>query len=362
MNLRQRQQQAFDLSNDNIIVGSEALCPISVAQLVETSAASSYVIETFTSGLTAEVFHLRIQGRDYTLKKRRPVAKVNNPDGQYSFLNEVQRRRDFTKLKNDPENGGKYRNIVPTIYANYREGIILSPWIEGHPINHLTPELVKALFATLFACEQAGLFEWDLCSGNMLVDKANHLWLFDFGYMYPFDAKSGFNSNGLSDPIFHFSERFDTRFLFGWFLSKHTPEHEQIAVYRMVKEQALETLEEKRCWLNLSDALPEVVLHTEQLIQGYSKALTDESCLRKQFTLDAFRSHVLDIEDDLEGQSCTPVTLLRVDTVLAMLNDHFAWLEKNGGLFYGNTGKSKEDLLSDYQEKRVLAKQYLIVE
>ena len=29
--------------------------------------------------------------------------------------------------------------------------------------------------------------EWDLCSGNLLVDRQEQLWLFDFGYMYPFD-------------------------------------------------------------------------------------------------------------------------------------------------------------------------------
>ncbi len=54
--------------------------------------------------------------------------------------------------------------------------------------------------------------EWDLCSGNLLVDRQEQLWLFDFGYMYPFDPLREFNSNGLADPLFHFVERFETRF------------------------------------------------------------------------------------------------------------------------------------------------------
>ncbi len=36
--------------------------------------------------------------------------------------------------------------------------------------------------------------EWDLCSGNLLVDRQEQLWLFDFGYMYPFDPLREFTA------------------------------------------------------------------------------------------------------------------------------------------------------------------------
>ncbi len=87
-----------------------------------------------------------------------------------------------------------------------------SPRIDGEPIHQLTPPLIAQLFTTLEACEEQGLMEWDLCSGNLLVDRQEQLWLFDFGYMYPFDPLREFNSNGLADPLFHFVERFETRF------------------------------------------------------------------------------------------------------------------------------------------------------
>ena len=45
-------------------------------------------------GLTARVYRVQLAGRDWALKvARRPV--VQNPDGQTSFLNELQRRRDL---------------------------------------------------------------------------------------------------------------------------------------------------------------------------------------------------------------------------------------------------------------------------
>ncbi|GAM63552.1 hypothetical protein JCM19232_2532 [Vibrio ishigakensis] len=111
MNERQLQQQKFDLSGESLVVGNIDECPLSPEQLALTTAESDYVIESFDSGLTAEVFHIRVEGRDYILKKRRPQAKVQNPDGQYSFLNEVQRRADFKAVEHNPD----FRHIVKTI-------------------------------------------------------------------------------------------------------------------------------------------------------------------------------------------------------------------------------------------------------
>ncbi len=65
--------------------------------------------------------------------------------------------------------------------------------------------------------------EWDLCPGNLLMDNG-HLWLFDFGYMYPFQPLQSYNSNGLQDPLFHACERFETRFFFGRLLEENQPE------------------------------------------------------------------------------------------------------------------------------------------
>ncbi len=69
MNQRQLQQQAFDLSGQNLIVGNVDQCPLPPEILAFTTADSEYVVETFESGLTAQVFHIRVGGRDYTLKK-----------------------------------------------------------------------------------------------------------------------------------------------------------------------------------------------------------------------------------------------------------------------------------------------------
>ncbi|MDF7757821.1 phosphotransferase, partial [Klebsiella pneumoniae] len=92
--------------------------------------------------LTGEVYRLRIAGKEYNLKKRRAVAGVANLNGQLSFLNEVQRRQALQQLKDDPVTAPRFTHIVPTLYADYRLGILLSPWIDGEPIHQLTPPLI----------------------------------------------------------------------------------------------------------------------------------------------------------------------------------------------------------------------------
>ncbi|MBD0785952.1 phosphotransferase [Vibrio sp. Y2-5] len=358
MNLRQQQQKVFDESGENLVVGSEQHCPVEPSILADITEDSPLVVSVIRSGLTAEVFHLRIDGKDYNLKKRRQVAKVANLDGQYSFLNEVQRRNDLQKLKQQSDTAPRLTHIVPTIYANYRLGIILSPWIEGEHISEVTPDLIQQLFTTLLACEEHGLMEWDLCSGNLLVDQHQQLWLFDFGYMYSFNPKTDFNSNGIADPLFHMVERFETRLFFGWLLKKDHSLTEQLELYRTLKQIAVEVYQQKIEWLKAQHAEVMVINHFESLIETWRRALACDDELRHLFQLESFRSHVLDIEDDIDGQSCTELTLQRISLVLDVLRSDFDYLKERGGLFYANKGKSQQALIEQYEQKRELAQKY----
>ncbi|SHE48536.1 phosphotransferase [Vibrio gazogenes] len=355
---RHETQQQFEESGANLFVGNIEQCPISPQQLALTTRDSPYVVQTFNSGLTAEVYRIRFNGKDYTLKKKRSVARVQNPDGRFSFLNEVQRRSDFQKLKDDPQTSEAFRCIVETIYADYRLGIILSDWIEGDSVKQLTPLLLSQLFSTLNACEKVGLFEWDLSSGNLLVDRHQKLWLFDFGYMYRFDPLTEFNSNGIDTPLFQFCERFETRFLSGWLLEQDYSHRQSLALFRHVKQAAVDILEDKILWLQRNRADHAILYYTEQLRAQYLTALESEEALEDLFTLEMFRSNVLDIEDDLDGKSCTPTTIKRVDTVLEMVEKFYTLLKEQGALFFHNEGKSKAQLIESYQNKLSLVKQY----
>nr|WP_321461360.1 AarF/UbiB family protein [uncultured Vibrio sp.] len=358
MDKRQKQQLQFEKSGENLIVGNIDNCPISPEHLALTTETSPYVIEAFQSGLTAEVFRVRFGSKDYTLKKKRPEAKVQNLNGQLSFLNEVQRRSDLQKRKDSPHTSVDFECIVPTVYADYRLGIILSEWIEGNPISDVSSSLLYQLFSTLSACEKIGLFEWDLCSGNLLVDDDHKLWLFDFGYMYPFDPLTELNSDGLNAPIFQFCERFETRFLSGWLVKQNCSHQESLSLFKNVKHEALSVLLEQCKWLRLNNASSAILNHKEAQVIKYQTALQSEKALEDLFIVEMFRSHILDIEDDLDGKSCTSTTLKRVNTVLEMIYNHYDFLSEQGALFYHNEGKTKQQLISDYREKLALVNEY----
>ncbi len=360
MNQRQERQKQFDESGKNLVVGCAEDSPIAPETLAMTTNESDYVIETFQSGLTAEVYHIRVDGRDYTLKKKRQVAKVSNLDGQYSFLNEVQCRATLQSKKNDPQQSHRFTNVVSTVYADYRLGIILSEWIPGGPITELTATLVEQLFTTLINIEQAGLFEWDLSSGNLLVDDNGKLWLFDFGYMYPFSPLREFNNNGLSDPMFHFCERFETRFLSGWFIQQSYSEQQCLSLFQIVKQAACAVLNQKCQWLMNEGAPTELIDQVEQLISTYQDAVSSESKLKQLYHREMFRSHVLDIDDDLSGKSCTETTLKRIEIVQTQIAQDFERLKQGGALFHANANQTKQTLIESYQHKLMLARSYQV--
>lgn len=360
---RQQSQLAFEASGANLVVGDASACPLPPSELAALPLDAPCVVEHFGGGLTARVLHLCLDGRHFTLKQKRAKALVHNVDGQTSFLNEVQRRADFTRLKADPSWAGRFEHIVPTLFADYRQGIILSPWIAGEPLAHFDAGIFRQVLETAVACEEAGLMEWDLCPGNILESTtggASHVWLFDFGYMYPFDPLRDFNSNGRADPLFHACERFETRNFFGWLLARGLPHTEELRLFHELKEVAASVYQGKLERLRTRGAEKPVLDWLGGHVARWQQALQSPEALERLFEVENVRSQVLDIEDDLHGKSCTPLTLRRVDYVLRALQERFHALEEGGALFYGNAGKSQAQLLEDYAQKRRLVEQYQI--
>ncbi len=357
MNARQQAQYDFERSGNNIIVGAIKNCPLAPQVLQATNSDSPYVIQTFLGGLTAKIYHLHIDGQDYTLKKCRPQSGVDNHDGELAFLNEVQRRADFSRLKQSGHSA-ELCHIIDTLYADYRLGIILSPWIEGEPLHTLNPAIATQLLDTLFACEKHGLMEWDLCAGNLLLDNTDNLMLFDFGYMYPFDPLHEYNSDGLSMPVFHAAERFETRFYFGWLLENHMSAQQQLGNYAMWKQAALTNYQQRRTWLAEHHAAAPLLQRIDTLIILWQNALTDSLQLQQLFILEAFRSHTLDIADDISGRSCTSLTLKRIDKLFEYLQHHFPLLHQQCEISQLTQHDTQAQLLARLQHQYQLAQQY----
>lgn len=347
---RQAAQLAFVASGQDIEVGDAGACPLPVEQLMATTGEEDWVVQQLEGGLTAHVFRLRAGGRDWTLKKARERCLVQNVDGQTSFLNEVQRRADISRLQDNPATADRLRAAVRTVYASYRRGIILSPWIEGEPVADWDERRLLQMFGALEELVLAGLFEWDFCPGNVLDD--GHIRLFDFGYMYRFDPLLEFNSNGRDTPLFHAAERFETRNFFAFLLRV---EQEQgmdaaLSALRLEKQIALESYQRLLAQLVARGVHPEVRAWLEAIIARWQQALRYD--LSTLYLTEGWRSHRLDLMDDLHGHSCTPATLRRLDWLEQVARDHQRELRQQQALFWDDATLDAAQLLDMLQQSR----------
>ncbi len=359
---RQARQLAFAASGQELTLGDPDDLPWRVEALRAGGAEPPDVVQRFDSGLTAEVYRLRSPQGDFTLKRARAQARVHNVDGQTSFLNEVQRRIELQALQQrDADGPGRWAFLVDTCYASYRQGILLSPWIEGDAVTEWDDRRLSQVLQAACALWTEGFFEWDLCPGNLL-DDGRQVRLFDFGYMYRFDPRRHFNSAGHGDdvPMFHPAERFETRNHSGHLLALAVTQGEAaaLAAFRREKAAALDAYRWMRATIAARGAEPRVLDWLAGLVGAWDRALRGSA--EALYIAEQWRSHVLDLDDDLRGRSCTPTTLARADWLLDALDRHADALRAGGALFWGDEHKDDEALRADYRAKRAQAARWQI--
>lgn len=348
---RRQAQLAFLASGTEFRLGRPEDCPLPPEQLAAVRGDEPWVRACLDDGLTARVYRVELGGRDWALKVARRPCRVQNPDGQTSFLNELQRRRDLARLMRTPEQAERLAGIVPTQYASLQHGIVLSPWVEGRRLERWDERQLLELFDLLVALLLGGLFEWDLAPGNTLDD--GRIRLFDFGYLYPFDPLRQYNSDGLASPGFHAAERFETRQLFAALL-RLEEQSEALALvdFELEKRIALDAYQRLHGELAARGANQGVLDWLSQIIRDWRAALAGD--LGGLYLQEAWRSHWLDVKDDLSGQSCTPLTLQRLAWLREMAAARHADLLASGALGH-ERNPGRDALLDELRQAEALA-------
>lgn len=294
-------------------------------------------------GLTARVRQVRRDDGAVALKMARARCLVQNQDGELSFVNELLRRSELLELA---QRGRAVPGVTPTLFASLRGAVIVSPWIDGGSVGHWGERQLAQFFETGKALLLAGFFEWDFSPGNML-DDGRQLWLFDFGYMYRLDPLRQINTagNGTSHPQFHLAERFESRNFFAHLLIAE----EQLGIdqalkqFRLEKEIALETYRELVTELAARGATATVLEHLGGIGSEWQTALRGD--LAGLYLREGWRSHEADLEDDLRGRSCSPMTLRRLRWLQERVESDYAAL-LGGGALRANSADSTPGALS----------------
>jgi len=350
--LRREFQQKFDESGEDLIIGSLEGFPLPLEDLLAIDETSSLVVEVHDSGLSGTVYRLDLEGKSYALKVK-GESQVRNIDGRTSFLNEIQRRKELLSLKRG--NPRKYRGIVDTIYAHYRKGIILSHWIEGGPLRVVDPVFLESLYQTLWAMEQGGIFEYDLCGGNLLVGPDNRICFNDFGYSYRYNPLVEYNPDGRDNPVFHSAERFESRFFMNYLykVERWIGLEAALKLYRWNMEAASVVYGEKLQWLQDQGADKEVIQWVAGIIKRWESGPIEEL-----YRLDLFRSSIMDVHDDITGKTCTPGTLEKILFVQKEASEKYPQLKEAGMFFWGDENKTLPELLAGYKVMEKKVRQY----
>jgi hypothetical protein len=359
--LRQARQLEFLRQGNALEVGTLHGLPWTAEALAATTAASPHVALTLESGLTAIVHRVESgDGRAWTLKRARPQPGVHNVDGRTSFLNEVQRRIDIEALKAAPDAGDRWDGLVDTRWASLRHGVILSPWIDGLPVapDAWDERRLGQVLGTLGDLWLEGLFDWDPSPGNLL-DDGRHVRLFDFGYCYRFDPRRQFNTAGHGDdqPMFHPVERFETRTFSAALLhlERRSGTDAALAAFRRHKSVAREVVRRMRAAIAARGATGAVTDWLDALVANWSTALGPGGDLATLYLAENWRSHALDLDDDLRGRSCTPTALQRADWLLDALAHHHDALRAAGAFFHGDDALDPAALRERYAARRAQA-------
>lgn len=356
--LRHAHQAAFLASGAELTVGDAEGLPRPPHVLASLTAASPGVTLTVDGGLTAVVHRLEAGGRRWCVKIARPESRVRNEDGRTAFLNELQRRADIEALKREPGGDARWAGLVDTRWASLRHGVILSPWIEGEAVadDGWDDRRLAQVLETLCALWTAGLFDWDPSPGNLL-DDGRQLRLFDFGYCYRFDPRRQFNTAGRGDdhPMFHPVERFETRTFSGALLALEASRGEDAAraAFRREKAVAREVVRRLRADVAARGATEAVLHWLDGLVSRWAPADLDRLYLAENW-----RSHALDLDDDLRGRSCTPTTLRRADWLLRAIEHHHDALRAADALFHGDEALDAAALRARYRARREEARRW----
>lgn len=345
---RQQANLAFIASGAEFAFGDAAALPLPVAELKALTAASPGVEAVHNGGLTAEVICLHHAGRRWAVKRARAECRVRNPDGQTSFLNELQRHAELAPLA--------LPGVIAPIYGSLCAGLVVSPWISGRHPGVLDERQARALLETGCALIEHGFFEWDYSAGNLL-DDGERLWLYDFGYCYRFDPLTQYNSagHGLEAPQHHLAERIEGRHLFGALLDAGSDDAAlpHFLAFKRLAAQAYDDLADR---LAARGATERVLHHYRGLAARWRHALAHAPA--QLYLADAWQAHGSDLDDDLRGRSCTPRTLRRARWLQQALREHGRTLRDCGALAAEDAALDDDTLLARLRERELEAERH----
>lgn len=312
-----------------LTVGDGRALPRAPAALRRLAPGDAGVFAVVDGGLTGRVLGWQQGDARWAVKQVWPASRVHNADGETAFVNELLRHRELADAR---DAGVPLPGILHAVYGDLALGLLVTPWVDGGPPDVADARALAQLFDTGVHLHLAGHFEWDWSPGNLL-DDGRQVWLFDFGYQYRFDPLARLHSGGdAAQAAHHLVERLGSRWAHGALLQRAQTHGDAAAVQAFGQFQALGIAAMRRLAAALAGrgAVPAVPATLRAWADAAEAALSADPAAA--WRAEAWTAHLHDVADDLQGRSCTPMTLRRLDWLAATLRDHARALAAAGRL------------------------------
>jgi len=180
--------------------------------------------------------------------------------------------------------------------------------------------------------------------------------------MYPYNPLKEYNADGLELPIFHCAERFESRFFMQYLMDLEEKSNKATILkeYYEEKKSVLKYYTKKLNWLNENNADYMIKKWVEDFINKLEISISNIDRLTDLYNIESFRSYVIDVHDDIGGQSCTPETLKKIEKVIAFIDNNYELLHDNKSFFWGDEKLNKQELYNKYISYQTVGENYQV--
>ena len=335
------------VKKDTVMIGDKTMLPVPFEMLESMTSESDTVISYKTNHIYEE-FAFTHRAKKYVLRRRIKDA----PSDTYRevlFYNNILNKRDFKIMRNFGKDASKVSFLGDTIFASFRDGMILYPMTRHTEIVKYTPEIFQKVFAVIEELEISGLFEWDFSREKLLFDGETVL-LNDHSTMFKYDPKTERSSRRNTPDYIYGAERFETRHFFDYLVVNPDglSEDEKMSLYKIEKEQLLKHFESKYARLQKMKARHTIINWNLNRIEKLRRMLASDLMLERTYIAEMFRSLSLELNCKLPDDVNRKNRKIKSAEILKYIEYMYDDLVAMNTIIEEDEGLTKAEMLDKY--------------
>ncbi len=306
------------------------------------------IISIHNDGFTSIVYEYIAPDRTkYAIKVKRSVIETKSFDLFASFDNELLRRIDFLKLE--------LKGIAKTLYASSKYNFIVSEWVEGVYIKHMSKisrSFISEALQLVLRLETHGFFDFDMNMTNIIYSQCGQPYIFDFGCIYRFDPRKECNPYGVKDTFFDGLERYKNTHMMRYLtrLERNGQNETAFDIYVVFVKVFKEVQKQKLNYLNALGADSWLLQRSHDCWKWYESCDVLED-FTTRFVVDKYLSYVSTLEESQYYGIFDERYFSRVFELFHIMENDFNCLCNSNMMFEDDKALNKKSLIEKYRDR-----------